>query len=430
MSGPVRGQSRDSAFGKLFAGPDPHAPTPAPDLPTIDGRLTDLLPDELSDEVERYRWEIPLIVGGVFRHLDDGAPKLIFSAAATDALAVIRHVDEFDGRSAALRARTLFEHLLNLCDVIESATNTGKRYMDHRWAVRKLRAKRRDHLQVLARGEARRETRRLDDLARAARKPLRRAVAAYGERYEFGWAEGSVRRRAITYNLLDDYDGYSLLSAAIHGSSGSLDGVVRRINGAVVHRTGHDLELAATAWWEGLSWFYELMDRIAQRWPNGEAEEIRGATGNLLLDWQRVRDALREQDAKIWPDTAPPGPAIAVVIYPTRVRWFYYRPVDDVVMPLDQPEPVPPHAAARIEIAKQLMTSFEDGVYAKRPPLIPMPGLRMSPSPGVLASPAAGLWPTSTEQWQRFCAELDRHEWSQAGHPDTDEGGIAPGRRR
>ncbi|MGN7730980.1 DUF5677 domain-containing protein [Cellulosimicrobium sp. 22598] len=421
MPGAVRGQPRDSAFGRLFSGPDPRVPSEAPEPSTIDIHLSDLLPAAVREEVERYRWEVPLIVGGVFRHLDPGAPPLIFSAAMTDALAVIRHVDEFDGRSAALRARTLFEHLLNLCDVIESTTNTSKRYMDHRWAVQKLRAKRRDHLQVLARGEARRETRRLDDLAQAARRPLRRAVEAYGERYEFGWAQGSVRQRAKGYGLLDDYDGYSLLSAAIHGSSGSLDGVVRRIDGAIVHRTGHDLELAATAWWEGLAWFYQLMDKIVQRWPNGEAEEIRGATGNLLLDWQKIRDALREQDAKIWPTTAPPGPAIAVVIHPSRVRWFYYRPVDDVVMPVDPPDPIPPRTAARIDIARKLMATFEGGVYAQRPPLIPMPDLRLSPAPGVLASPAAGFWPASTEQWHRFCAELDKHGWSQAGMTGTSE---------
>lgn len=403
---------KETAFGLLQAGPDPRHPQPAPDLPTIDERLSDLLAKDAREEIAQYRWEVPLLVGGVYSYLDRSAAKLIFSAALTDAMAVVRHVDELDGRSAALRARTLFEHLLNLCDVIESPTNTGKRYLDHRWVVQALRAKRRDHLQVLAKGEARRETRRLDALAKKARRPLRKAVEAYGKGYPIGWAAGSVKTRADAYGLKDDYDGYALLSAAIHGSSGSLDGVVRRIHGEVVHRTGHDLELSATAWWEGLAWFYQLVDRIQRRWPNWAAEQIRQATANLLWLWPQVRTVLHEQDEKIWPDTPPPPPSVGVVIYPTRVRWFYYRPVDDVVIPVDPPDPLPGDLSARIEAIRHLVSSFEEGVYAQRSPLIPLPGVHLPPRAGAGFMPASGLHPSSEDQWRRFVRALCKKEES------------------
>jgi hypothetical protein len=280
---------RETAFGKLVRGPDPELPPSEPELPTLDVHLVDLVASDIGAEVENYLLQIPLFASGIHSHLPSGAVPLIFSAATTDALAVVRHSNELDGRSAALRARTLFEHLINLYDVCDSATNTGRRYMDHKWAVQHLASTRRDHLQVLRPADKRREGKRLDALAKSSHRPLQRALAKYGPRFRAGWAEGSVKDRAKAHGFFTEYDGYALLSAAIHGSSGSLTGVVRRIDNQVVHRTGHDLELAGLAWWEGISFYYMLMRRINQDFSCWESQQVLQATANLLWAWPREK---------------------------------------------------------------------------------------------------------------------------------------------
>lgn len=383
-----------------------------PEAPSFDDRLSELLKDELRHTIEAYRYELPRLAGGVYKHVDDEAAQLIFTAAVNDAQAVVRHVDEFDGRSAALRARTLFEHLLNLCDVMDSATNTGERYLQHRWVVQDLEARRRDHLQVIQPERVQQETRRLDALARKARAPLSRAIAAYSRDYLRGWAAGPVRRRAELYGLEDAYDGYRLLSAAVHGASGSLGGVTRRIDGQAVHRTGNDLQLSSVAWWEGLVWFYELLKRLDERWPNGEAKEMAEGTATLLWAWPTVRTALRRQDEKIWPKTAPPVPGVGVVIHPRRERWYYYRPDQDVVIPIDTPDPLPTGLPERIQAARDLLARFEGGAYVDRPPLIPVSGILEGPRTGTVELPAAGFRPESTPQWHRFMQALHEVGWN------------------
>jgi hypothetical protein len=100
------------------------------------------------------------------------------------------------------------------------------------------------------------------------------------------------------------------------------------------------------------------------------------------------------------------------VVFPNRVRWYYYRPADDVVIAASEPESELPGFEQNVAAVRRVMQSFESGIYQERSPLIPIPGTRVVPRPDAKFAAAAGLWPRSPEEWQRFCRALEDEGWS------------------
>ena len=314
--------------------------------------LAPLLGPELQAEFAAWPQAVSLCAGALYGDLATAAECRILTAATNDALALVRHVDHFDGRSAAHAARALFEHLVNMLDVHTSPVNTAARYEDHEHVTADQVSRRRWHLRLLSKRARKRESDRLDKLQKRAAGPLARAVEAYGSSFKRGWAHGTLRARADAHDLGEGYGGYQILSGVIHGSSGALSGVVRQVRGENVHRVGYDLELAATAYAEGLVSFYNLAEHLVTLTGRVEAEEIRGRTGNLLLGLDEVRDTLRKADAKLWPTTPVPGPMAVVALYPSGARrWYLHDPRDESIVVAEPPEDEPDLSVAEEKLA-------------------------------------------------------------------------------
>lgn len=331
--------------------------------------------------------------GALYADLPGPAESRILTAAVNDVIALVGHVDRFDGRSAAHAARALFEHLVNMLDVYGSKVNTAERYASHRHVTEDQVSRRRWYLELLDRKARKHENDRLTRLEKKAAAPLAATLAAYGPSFARGWARGTLKERADAHGLADLYEGYRILSGVIHGSSGALAGIVKQMRGVDVHRIGLDLDLAATAYAEGLLSFYNFADHLVRVTARPEAEEIKGRTGNLLFRLQEVREALRGVDLTLWP-TAPPPPLTTVLaLYPSGGRrWYLHNPQDESIIVADPPaEPLDPAQARAIEEVEEMAKQYDPTEWGGRPMTVMLEGVQVSPKRGARRAPAASV---------------------------------------
>lgn len=358
-------------------------------LPDQEGpeHLHDVLPKDVAEEIADWTYAVPLAAGSLYQHLPGGAVQYILTGAVNDAVALVLHVDRFDGRSAAHAARALFEHMVNLCDVLEGPPEVSERYLDHRHVTADQVARHRWYLDGLDKETGRKERRRLDALARRTKRPLAEAIAKYGPGFRRSWAVGTLKDRADAHNLSDCYEGYRILSSVIHASSGAMAGIVKPIAGHPVHRIGLDMDLAATAYAEGLNSFYQIAERLKDVAPVTEAEEILGRTGNLLWYLQQVRAALRRVDQQTWP--TDPGPATLTFagIWPSgTVRWYLHDLRYNSVVLADLVDPEP-DLSEYIDHA----TAYDPEAFGGRPVTAVHFDLRATARPGSPRVPAASI---------------------------------------
>lgn len=331
------------------------------------------------EEIEDFQPSIGLLSPGVRRGFSHHAFSALLTLALNDASALVRHVMDGDGRSAAQVARTLFEHLVNLADMRTSPVNSPDRYLDHQWVMRAQIAKSREHLALLEGSERTKEERRLEKMARTSDRHLAAALQKYGKGFIRGWAEGSLRTRAEAHDLEQGYERYRILSSVIHGSTGGLAGITRAGPHGIVHRYGQDLDLAAIAWLDGLTFFAHVSTHLVEMTGSWEAEEIMSRTQSLVAMWSRVRRALRKRDRLLWPDNAPPGPIAVAAIYPgPTVRWYYHDLHLGVMMLAEPPNETPPGLGAVLED----YTHYDPAAYNGRPLTAAFGGVTVRPIEG------------------------------------------------
>ncbi|WP_086149258.1 DUF5677 domain-containing protein [Cellulosimicrobium sp. KWT-B] len=369
------------------------------ELPNPFGELPDSLWDSRSeqfqDDISAWVYSLGLDVGALRPQLPNLAAHHILTAAANDAIALLAHVDRYDGRSAAHAARALYEHLVNLMDVTSSGANTSDRYLDHRYVTADQVSKRTWHLPLLKGRTRRREKDRLDELRRKVARKAADAVTKWGKSFRRGWAEGNLLERATAHGIEDGYEGYRILSGVIHGSSGGLSGLVREVQGTPVHRIGPDMQLAAVAYREGLLSMYEIAGHLVTLTGRMEAERLRGLTANLLHGTQEVMEGLQHEDNKMWP-TAPPPPGLAAIagIYPSgRVRWYVLETATETIAVAEPPGSEPKgFGAVRDKVVAEaaggpngrpVTVSFDPGAVQ----IQPKAGAKWVPASSVLVPP-------------------------------------------
>ena len=368
--------------GREFAGPGPQPPE----------SLWADIGNGLEDEVEQWAGATRWGAGLLYADLSGPAAAQILTAAVNDVSALMRHVDHCDGRSAAWAARALFEHLVNALDVHASAA-AGERYLRHRHVTDDRVSRRRWYFQLLGRKSQRRERERLTRPGKRAAGPLAKAIAQYGSSFARGWASDSLRDRAAKHALADGYEGYRILSGVIHGSSGATAGIVKRVCDVEVHRIGLDLDLAATAYAEGLRAFYEYAEHLVQVTGRPEAEEIRDRTANLLWRLEDVRGTLGRIDRCLWPKTPAPPPLAVLAVYPTgRQRWYLYRPQDESITLANAPrQPLPAGQAQSVADLVEWAKDYRPGEYGGRPMSIVLAGVRVHPRRDAQPYPAGSV---------------------------------------
>lgn len=329
------------------------------------------------------------------------ASRLILTATVNDAVALISHVDRLDGRSAAHSARALFEHLINSQDVEQSAADSI-RYVEHRAITQEQVSRRRWYVPLLDEAAQKKESARLDKLGRGAKRAADRLVKKYGSAFRRSWSDRSLKDRADLHGLGADYDGYRILSSVIHGSSGAMAGVVRVLDGSAVHRAGPDLDLAATAYVEGLRSASNYFDRLNSLTGRPEAGALRDGAERLLDHTRQVRAGLARIDRQLWPSKPVPAPMSLLAFYGGgKERWFVYYPHTDTLLPAEDPV-VDTHLLENVrKRAREVGWTSSDG----RPTTAVVEGVTLLPRPGMKPIPAGAIMiPSELQEHSEFDA--------------------------
>jgi hypothetical protein len=373
-----RGWTEPDLVGHEFANPFEDSSV------TVPLRLADRLPADVAQRIEEASRLVTLHVSPLYQAVDDGAATMVLTAATNDALALLRHVEELDGRSAAHAARTLFEHAVTIHDLYEpNGPNLPQRYEDHRHVTRSLVAKRRWWLTLLPAKQRRREEIRLDLMQREADTEL--ASLPYPSEFRRQWHEGNLYDRATRHRLADGYDGYRILSSVIHGSAGGLGGIMRKIDGADVHRTGMDLDLAATAYAEGLWSWREFVRKIYTETGRDAAKTLVDMADDLLACHPQVRETLAAIDKRLWPKDAPIRPEALLAVYGQgrKLRWFLADHRTRSAIRAHPPEGDVPNLDFVLKEAR----TFDHDAFGGRPMTVWCPGVNVVPISGAKPFP-------------------------------------------
>ncbi|GAA0187639.1 DUF5677 domain-containing protein [Streptomyces thermocarboxydus] len=294
-------------------------------LPELPGLLTDTL-EELHIVTRRF-----------FSETTNRSAAVVGNHAFNDLGSFMDCLLSGDGRSAARASRSLYEHLVNYCEVM-SSPKAAERYLDHKIVTVNLLGDLTHGLRYLRGTAHKRERSRLAKLKRDSLRPLTEALARFGTGFRRDWSSRNLYDRAAAHGYAGHYDTYRLLSQVTHGSCGGVLGSHAAGSDYTVHRTGPSLELAVLSYLEGFTFFRAFAKEVGDR-QNIDTRKLIESIDTLLDHWPIYRQALTDIDALLWPESPPPGPVAIVAIYPNgRARWFFWEPTIKRVKPAYPPE--------------------------------------------------------------------------------------------
>ncbi|MFF4706041.1 DUF5677 domain-containing protein [Streptomyces sp. NPDC001288] len=278
-----------------------------------------------------------------FTEANSESGAIIGNHALNDFDSLIDFLLDGDGRNAARVTRSLYEHLINYCEVTADSVSS-ERYLAHRAVTANLLGGMVRGTPLLGGPELKKEQNRLKKLSRDSARDLANVLARFGKRFRADWSEKSLRDRAAAHGYERHYDVYRVLSQVTHGSCGGVLGTYADVKGKPVHRVGPSLGLAIVAYLEGISFFRDFVREIDKR-EGHDTGELVACLNRLIAYWPKYRKALTAIDRMIWPNVPPPPPVAIMAIYGSgRVRWFYWEPALKLMKPA-----VPPDDAEWIE---------------------------------------------------------------------------------
>ncbi len=278
-------------------------------------------PQLLSTTVE----ELQIVSRRFFTETTNQSAAIVGNHAFNDLDSFIDSLLSGDGRAAARASRSLFEHLVNYCEVM-SSQDAARRYIEHAAVTADLLGNLTHGLHYLRGTQHKQERTRLAKLKRDSLHHLRDAISRFGPKFRRDWSSRNLHDRAADHGYGNHYDTYRLLSQVTHGSCGGVLGSHATITGKTVHRTGYSLELATLSYLEGFTFFQEFTEQIEAR-QTIDTRQLADSIDVLLGYWPKYRNALMEIDKLLWPASPPPGPVAIMALYPNgRVRWFFWEP--------------------------------------------------------------------------------------------------------
>ncbi|MFD4940206.1 DUF5677 domain-containing protein [Streptomyces virginiae] len=281
--------------------------------------------------------ELNVVIRVFFTKEENKAALIIGNHAWNDFQSLLDRLFEGEGRDAARASRSLYEHLVNYCEVM-SDTESTERYLAHRAVTAELLGNLTRGVPLLKGGEHKKERTRLARMKRDGAAHLRTVLARYGPQFKRDWSRRNLRDRASTHGYGSGYDVYRLLSQVTHGSAGGVLGTYADVTGRTVHRTGPSLDLAVLAYLEGISFFRDFVREVEKR-SSINCSELVAALNRIVSCWPVYRYSLQSLDRTLWPKSPPQGPVALLAMYPTgKMRWYYWDPVMKMVKLAIPPE--------------------------------------------------------------------------------------------
>lgn len=228
------------------------------------------------------------------------------------------------GRPALRAARTLFESLVNLLDVI-NRPELEERYLDHLAVVEAATADIKTTPGFITRKERikRLLTKRRRD--KALRERLVQLESKYGKRFVTQWHPTDLRTRADSLGLADDYTFFRKSSAVLHGASAGKTGLVADTEGLTHFRTGPALELCQIAYPYILRFFKAFVNAYRGIMTDDSLDELTNALDRCDRLSPRYVALVAKIDRAAWPKHPVPAPcAVAVIHGETGIRWYLH----------------------------------------------------------------------------------------------------------
>jgi hypothetical protein len=327
--------------------------------------LHERLSDEVRESISQWQHILHHDTGVIIQTLPTSASRSILTVAVNDALSLVDHIDRFDGRAAALLARALFEHWMNICDVLDKPEQSD-RFERHRFVTAQQISANIDWVSLLTPAQRDREERRLKKLGRITKAPFKASLSDYGGQFKRGWAVGSLKDRADNQGAGDQYESYRILSSVVHGTSGGLNGLVHEFGEHRSHLVGADFGFLPQSYAEGLYSFCKLAERIDQSVASTEAHDFVAHTALLMNHLSEIYREIEKEKARIWPT----GPSVSILaiaaVYPSgKVNWYLHNATEGTVVRAD-PVGETPDMSAIVDAAQQasLIRPSRDPVLA------------------------------------------------------------------
>ncbi|MGW7333043.1 DUF5677 domain-containing protein [Streptomyces sp. NPDC054840] len=281
--------------------------------------------DHLQPVLSRMIEQVAVVGRLFFTNTENKAGQIIANHALNDFRSLLDRLYDGEGRDAARASRSLYEHLVNYCEVM-SDDDSAERYLAHRAVTAELLGELSNGLGLLKGSDLKSERSRLYKMKRDSVNELKSALALYGPRFRRDWAKRNLRERAIAHGYGSQYDVYKVLSQVTHGSAGGVLGTFGDVMGAKVHRTGPSLDLAVLAYLEGISFFRDFISEVHDR-SALDCREALSEINRAISIWPAYRYALKAVDRALWPVKPPLGPVALIAMYPSgKIRWFCYDP--------------------------------------------------------------------------------------------------------
>lgn len=270
-------------------------------------------------------------------HIQGSPSNRILTQAFNDVVDLASDVRSGRGRPAALLSRALFQHLVNYCSV-EKDPDAAARYLASEAVAVDLMFNNLDWMSANF------------DLPSATPDPELRAAAAARLASVIQDHGAQIRTKTFTQNLFkraqdagfeEDYQGYRLLSQAVHGSAGGAEGLsVEYEEAPIVHRLGPSLRLAPLAYRWGFSWFRALLAELSKRRPELATSDTLQALDSVLAVTADYFLAAQQLDKDIQPKKQPRDPRVLglVVLRRKGPKWYAFYPHLNMVALAAEPE--------------------------------------------------------------------------------------------
>lgn len=355
----------------------------------------ELIDAELSDTTRDILEELMILPAYLSGHVLSGvreAERAIVLAFVNDFPNVIDGVLTGDGRGAALRARLIFEHLVNLCTVLK-AEDLAQQYLDHGLISRRRIAKRAGGLPHLKGKQRKQEERKVRQVLENSKRRCDQLVSKYGNWFQTRWDKTPIKDRAKEFGLSDLYEGYGILSGVVHGDVGSLAGVFNVRGTETTMRIGGDLRLADLAYVEGLECAREFLSRMRTQAEVGHwaFEKMLECVEYALAAHGEVKTALRKADAKIWPKEFMPGPIAICALFRNGNRWYFHEPKMGTVLPAEPPVLDDFQEQTLTKLRDEHLLDYDWEWFRGRPMSVAFAGITLTPTPNARPVPATAI---------------------------------------
>lgn len=301
----------------------------------IPDRLHELTGGVVSEALRTLTDSLTVLFTSI--HVQNAPSNKILTQAFNDAVDLCSEVESGRGRPAALLARVLFEHLVNYCTV-ESDQGAAARYLASEAIGRDLMIQ---NLEWLSDNYDLPSAAPDSETRGAAAKQLADALETHGSNLKRGTFTKNLRSRAEEAGYGDDYDGYRLLSQAVHGTAGGAEGLsVLYSKSPTVHRLGPALLLAPIAYRWGFQWMQAFLTELSRNRSDLATSDVLHAIRDVLSKTPDYFSAVSKLNQEVQPRALPrdPGVAALAIVRKGSVKWYALYLHLNIVIAAKEPE--------------------------------------------------------------------------------------------